>query len=114
VRGYSSPVQMVLTRLLLLIAMLFLPLGMNAPAAAASHHGSMAGMPMQHCPEQAPRHETKPGIAECTMACASALPAMDRVSDEVRPLPRLAFRPLPAHPLHGLHPDTATPPPKAS
>ena len=94
-------VQMALTRLVLLIAMLFLPLGLNnALAAAATHH--------------APKQNSKGAFAECTMACASALPAMDRVSDEIRPMARTAFLPLPAQPLHGLHPDTATPPPKAS
>ena len=114
-RGYRRLVQMALTRLVLLIAMLFLPLGMNnAPAAAATHHAPMAGMPMQHCPEQTPKQNSKGAFAECTMACASALPAMDRVSDEIRPMARTAFLPLPAQPLHGLHPDTATPPPKAS
>jgi hypothetical protein len=97
-----------------LIAVLILPLGMNAPAAAAAHHGPMAGMPMQHCPDQAPSHQPKGGMSECTMACASALPAMDRVRDEIPPMAHIALLPLPAHPLHGLHPDTATPPPKAT
>ena len=102
-------------RLVALIAVLFLPLGMNmAPAATATHHGPMAGMPMQHCPDQAPSHQPKGGMPECTMACASALPATDRVGDEVQPIARIALVAMPAHPLRGLHPDTATPPPKAS
>ena len=114
-RGYPALVHMILTRLVLLIAMVFLPLGMSSmPAATATHHGPMAGMPMQHCPEQTPSHQPKGGMPECTMACASALPAMDRVSDQAPSMARVAFLPLLARPLHGLHPDTATPPPKAS
>jgi hypothetical protein len=101
------------TKLLVLIAVLLMPFGMTAaPAAAAAHHG--AAMPMQHCPEQAPSHSGKAGVAECTMACAAALPAVAGCTDEP---PRIAADLYQsAHPrqLHGLHPDTATPPPKHS
>jgi hypothetical protein len=98
-------------RLLALIALLVMPLGMAAPAAAQP----MAPMVMTHCPDQGSHpHHQKGSAIECTMACASALPAMDRVSGEVRPMARGAFLPLPTRPLRGLHPDTATPPPKAS
>jgi hypothetical protein len=115
VKSYPVVVQMVLARLLLLIAVLFLPLGMNAPAAAATHHGPMAGMAMSDRPDQPGRHQQKAWSPVCTMACASALPAFDRRDDdEIAPIARIAFAPLPAHPLHGLVPDIATPPPKAS
>jgi len=103
----------VLTRLFLLLAVLLMPLGMTtAPAAAEHHHGASMPMPMQHCPEQRTKHHSKAAFAECTMACASALPAVDRVEE-----PRMAYAsPLVAavtvHELQGLHPETATPPPR--
>ena len=104
----------VLARLILLVAVLLMPLGMSAAAAAMPPHHDMAGMVMGHCPDQAPTQDHKAGFAECTMACAAALPAVE-APDEVAPslpveLPRLVA----AHQLHGLHPETATPPPRAS
>jgi hypothetical protein len=95
-------------RLLALIAVLLMPLGMATPAAAHP----MADMAMSHCPDQPSHHQQKAWSAECTMACASALPAFDRAEDQIGPVARVAFVSLPAQPLHGLHPDTATPPPK--
>ncbi len=102
-----------LSRLLLLLAVLLMPFGMT-PVAASQHQHSAVAMPMQHCPEQAPNHDSKGAFVECTMACSAALPAADRFSKqpsviEVEP-PRPAATPL----LHGLHPETATPPPKFS
>jgi hypothetical protein len=101
-----------LTKLLLLVVMLLMPLGM-APSAAAEMHRSMgASSAMQHCPEQSSKHEHKGAAAECTMACSAALPAADTVRAELplapgEPLPSVAVRQL-----HGLHPETATPPPR--
>jgi hypothetical protein len=101
-------------RLLLLAAVLLMPFGM-APAPANAAHGlAHASMPMQHCPDQGPAGHLKGGVAECSMACAAALPASDvpregslaRVSEPAPP-----FR---AQRLHGLHPETAIPPPKQS
>jgi len=91
-----------------------MPLGMAAPAASAAPVHHHASMPMQHCPEQAPMQRTKSAFAACTMACASALPAFDRADDDIGPVARISFALMSAHPLHGLHPDTATPPPKAA
>lgn len=100
-------------RALLLFAVLLMPLGM-APAVAAPVHHMAAGMPMGHCPEQAPSDERKAGFAECTMACAAALPAVEAPREEALlvtvELPRLPAAPQ----LHGLHPETATPPPRVS
>ena len=100
-------------RLFALLAVLLMPFGMQ-PAAGAPAAGHPASMPMQHCPEQAPRHDPKGAFAECTMACSAALPAADRADD--RP-PLLICAPSEAAAvriMHGLHPDTATPPPKRS
>ena len=102
-----------LLRLFALLAVLLMPFGMQ-PAAGAPAAGHHASMPMQHCPEQAPRHDPKGAFAECTMACSAALPAADRADD--RP-PLLICAPSEAAAvriMHGLHPDTATPPPKRS
>jgi hypothetical protein len=71
-------------------------------------------MPIGHCPDQRSHHDMKGGIAECTMACAGALPAVDLAG--YRPLPTdcepIVF--TAAERLDGLHPETATPPPKLS
>lgn len=102
-----------LIRLFALVAVLMMPFGMQ-PAHAARTIDHSASMPMQHCPEQAPRHDPKGAFAECTMACSAALPAADRADD--RP-PLLICAPSEAAAvriMHGLHPDTATPPPKRS
>lgn len=98
-------------KLLTLLAVLLLPLGMSvAPAATVQHHA--ATLPMQHCPDQAPTRDAKPGFVECMMACSAALPAADL--DRAEPLP-IACPPERAdvvRQLHGLQPETATPPPK--
>lgn len=99
--------------LIALLAVLLLPFAMVPAAAAGSPHHS-ASMPMQHCPEQAPAHGMKGGVAECTMACSSALPAFDAASEETVQADRGCNPVMVAHVLHGLHPDPATPPPKAS
>jgi hypothetical protein len=103
---------MLLARLLLIFAVLVMPLGM-APAAAAQHE-AMAGMPMGHCPDQGSDRHSKGGISECTMACAAALPAVVSSSADQSFVAREAVRAVFANPLHGLHPETATPPPKRS
>jgi hypothetical protein len=101
----------IVLHLLALVAVLLMPIGMTAPAAAAEHH-SNAAMPMPHCPEQGSDQQSKGAFAECTMACASALPAVDQVQEQVIlwDAPFIAAVLTPA--LQGLHPDIATPPPK--
>jgi hypothetical protein len=95
-------------RLLALIAVLLMPLGMTAPAQA---HPTMG---MVHCPDQAPAHHSNSTSSECTIACAAALSAVERVGEEPLSIIRTAARPTDAHPLDGLHPETATPPPRPS
>jgi hypothetical protein len=111
VSGYGGIVPTLVARLLVLAAMLLMPLGMAGAPAAARHHAAMA-MDMQHCPDPAPVHKDKGGIAVCTMACASALPALNVAQREpVAPREELvAVHAVQA--LDGLHPETATPPPK--
>jgi len=98
-------------RLLVLFAVLLMPLGMQ-PASTANHHATMVGMAMQDCPDQSSKHHENDGLATCSMACASALPAQELVRDET-PVrrPQLVI-PMANHALHGTQPEIATPPPK--
>jgi hypothetical protein len=114
VSAYAAAVRTVLAKLVLLIAVLLMPLGMT-PAAAAGHQPhDMATMPVGHCDPHAPKHGAVQGMAQCTMACSTALPA----GDTARDAPLLIFctpvAPSAAEALDGLHPHPATPPPKAS
>ena len=100
-------------KLLTLIAVLAMPFGMSAaPAATMQHHA--ASMPMPHCPEQAPGHDSKGAFVECTMACSAALPATDLSGKQPEFGKAQPAWPAATRQLHGLHPETATPPPKLS
>lgn len=102
-------------RLLVLLAVLFMPLGMGPAAASApamGHHAMTAGMPMEHCPDKSNEHQHSDGLAICSMACASALPAQELVRDESSLRRHQLVLPMPAQMLHGIHPEIATPPPK--
>jgi hypothetical protein len=103
-----------MAEILALIAVLLMPLGMTAAPAAVAHQGRSAGMPMQHCPEQAPRHEKKSGFDECTMACSAALPAADSPQEALMLIASVPNASAATPMLHGVHPDIATPPPKDS
>jgi len=102
-------------RLLILLAVLLMPLGMSAaPAAAHSVHSmTAADMPMQHCPDRGQKH-SKAAFAECTMACSAALPAADLARNEPLIIATIPHALIMTERLHGLHPETATPPPKDS
>jgi hypothetical protein len=113
VKVYASNVRTMIAKFMLLLAVLIMPLGMTA-APAAPHHSMAAGMPMKDCPEQPPKHDRKGAVAECTMACSSALPATELVSDAPMLVHSAPVLPAIALALEGLHPDTATPPPKQS
>ena len=102
-----------LANLLLMLAMLFMPLGMTS-AAAPVRHDMAAEMPMPHCPEPAPSHGSKAGFVECTMACSAALPAAGGPQDPPLLIVCTPYVRDSAQQLDGLHPDTATPPPKRS
>ena len=108
---YQRHVQLFL-KLLTFVALLLMPFGMVAPAAAAPHHS--ASMPMQHCPEQAPTQKGKLGFAPCTMACAAALPAAESSPADEFPIDRAAQVSAAVRQLHGVQLEIATPPPKRS
>ena len=99
-------------KLMVLVAVMLMPFAMAPAPGAPSHHQTAETMPMRHCPDRAPSRDVKGGIVECTMACSAALPAAEL--SQKRPLLNASV-PADAPPgpvLHGLHPDTATPPPK--
>jgi hypothetical protein len=53
-------------------------------------------------------------MGECTMACASALPAVDLVRAQPLDQPEAPVVASVDSGLDGLHPETATPPPRNS
>ena len=102
-------------RLLVLLAVLLMPLGMAPASAVASpikHHAMMAEMAMEHCPDQSSKHEHNDGLAMCSMACASALPAQDVARDETLPRHHQLVMPMRVQTLRGVLLEIATPPPK--
>lgn len=102
------------SRLLLLIAVLLMPVGMTPAAAGTMHHAAASEIPMGHCPDQGENHRTNSGIAECTMACTAALPAIASSGAELPVIDRApAQSPAPER-LDGMDPETATPPPRLS
>lgn len=103
----------IISRVTLLMAVLLMPFGMASAPASSMHHAMGGSMPMQHCQdEQAPSNHSKATFVECTMACASALPADGASAYEP---PMLVCTPVLAatvQRLTSLHPETATPPPR--
>jgi hypothetical protein len=95
-----------------MLAVLLMPLGMSPSAAATHQEKSTASMAMGHCDAPAPEHPIKQGIADCTMACSAALPAIMAPGEP--PALRASAPAVVAsvRALHGLHPETITPPPK--
>lgn len=102
-------------RLLLLLSVLLMPLGMGSATAsvpAADHHRMMAGAGMEHCPDQPGKPANNDGLATCSMACASALPAQDLDRDDVPVSAHQPVAPGAEQTLNGVQPEIATPPPK--
>lgn len=104
-----------LAKLLAIVALLLTSVGMTAASsAAAPHHDAAAAMPMQHCPDADGSADNNGGVPQCAMVCSAALPAAELgqpLGLTIVCVP--AEGPL-ARSLHGLHPETATPPPKRS
>jgi hypothetical protein len=111
--GLRIYVMRLLSRLALLIALMLMPFGMAPSPASPTQDPMMADMAMGHCPDQG-SHNGKYGFAECTMACAAALPAIDASREALLPVSSDPVLPAAAQRLHGLHPETATPPPRRS
>ncbi|MGN6057296.1 MAG: hypothetical protein ACTHOI_01755 [Sphingomicrobium sp.] len=113
-RVYALYVPRLIARIVLLVAVLLMPFGMTPSAASEPHHAMAAGVPMEHCPDRAPGRVTKGGVAQCTMACAAAVPASAASAEEPHLIAADIVVPSLTPDLHGLHPETATPPPKRS
>ena len=110
-RFYWGQVRQMIAKCLLLLAVLLMPFGMT-PATAGAGDGPAAAM--RHCSESGDVHHGKGGIAECTMACAAALPAC-----MMHPPQPLEIAPsqqalAPTKLLGNVPPDTRTPPPRQS
>jgi hypothetical protein len=108
-----SAVRSLATRLLVLLAVLLMPLGMTAaPAASPQHHS--ASLPMQHCADKAPKPAGTAGFTACTMVCSAALPVDQVERGEGRMIVCAPAEAAAVRQLDGLHPETATPPPRRS
>jgi hypothetical protein len=110
----TDSVRILIARLIVVAALLLMPLGMIPATTAQAHSPTTTAMPMRHCPDSDSAHHQNSGFADCTMACAGALPAIDKLRDE----PLMAAVELPNASLVrqfvGVSPETATPPPKIS
>ena len=101
-------------KLLVLVAVVLMPFGMSAAMAASASHAPAAAA-AQHCNDHGgqPTEKSTKQSADCAIACSMLMVAETRLKD-----PLSAAHLPPAHPLAesgaGLHPDTATPPPKLS
>lgn len=102
-------------RLLMLLAVLLMPLGMQSAAASAPNidlHIMMTRAPVGHCPEQSKGHQHNDGLATCSMVCASTLPAQELAWDDALLRDHQLVVPVPAQILHGILLEIATPPPR--
>lgn len=112
--AYSTPMSAVILRFLSLLALVLMPFGMGAAISAPANRAPAAAT-AEHCAEHGsqPAGKSAKHSADCAIACSMLMAPETRV-EELAPAIRLpAARPL-AERATGLHPDTATPPPKLS
>ena len=111
--AYLGPMSATILKLFTLLALALMPFGMSAAMAGPVDHSSAATA--EHCGEHGgqPAEKSTKQSVDCAMACSMLIAAETRIG-ELAPAVRLA----PARPFAkrgtGLHPDTATPPPKSS
>lgn len=101
-------------KLLALAALVLMPLGMQAASAAPAGHPPAAAA-AGHCDEEGGQpagHSSDPAI-DCAMGCSMLAAGEARAADPAFSPSLPSGRPL-AKRRSGLHPDTATPPPKLS
>lgn len=112
--AYFSPMPAVIIRLLALLALIMMPFGMGAAMAAPVHHAPSSAA-AEHCGEHGsqPDKKSPSQAADCAIACSMLMTAETGLA-EPPPALRLPAARAPADHGHGLHPDTATPPPKPS
>jgi len=99
-------------KLLTLLALVLMPLGMSAAGAMTANHAPDAAT-AQHCDDHGgqPTDQSGDWSMDCAISCSMLVIAEVQVDAPV------AVRPVPTaqrlvHLDAGLHPDTATPPPK--
>jgi hypothetical protein len=109
-----------LLRLLAALALVLMPLGIvstahatvighAAPAASSAHCAEMSGHRHNHRPAR-PQPDC---MADCAIAC-SALPSIAGIVPLPGLAPALRQPPALSSSVHGLHPEAATPPPRAA
>jgi hypothetical protein len=108
---YRDAMRVLILRMLVLASLMLMPFGMGAAPAASMHHQQMT---MQHCPQPDSRSHSTRALADCTMACASALPATDLQIADAHPLSKFTPRPALVAALPGIELEIATPPPRQS
>ena len=102
-----------LLKLLTMAALLFMPFGMGAATAAPAHGAAMAMTGTGHCGEPARDQAPRSSHSDCAMSCAAVPADKLHVSEPAQIASLPAAAPIPPA-LVGVHPDTATPPPKLS
>ena len=105
----------ILTRIALLLAVLLMPVGMTGASAAPARHSTMdmEGMAMGHCSDTGDQRPAHGMPSDCTMACASALPAIPASPAETPSLVPADFgKPGLVRALTGTLLEIATPPPR--
>lgn len=104
----------VILRLLTLAALMLMPFGMGAAGATPVRHAP-ATATAGHCDENGSQtgQTSSDRVLDCAMAC-SMMAAGEAPVVEPAPALRLPAGPSLSRRAVGLHPDTATPPPKPS
>jgi hypothetical protein len=109
---YFTQMPSMVLRLLTLLALVLMPFGMGAANAAPAHHVAAAEV-AQHCDDKRgqPAEQSRDEAMDCAVSCSMIAVAQAQVKEPpvahpILTAPRLAERGA------GLHPETATPPPK--
>lgn len=111
---YGVLMRSLIVRLIALVSVMLLPFGMAAaPAEAHQQHSTMT-MSTQHCADAGSEPEAKGPLADCTMPCATALPAFDLGPIGSESFSRSNDRPAAPLSLAGIDREIATPPPRLS
>ena len=111
---YRVTMSTFLCGLFALVAVLLMPFGMSVASAAPMQEHQQMTMSMEHCPEPASSPHPKGALADCTMACASALPAAELTPLNPLPVERPLLESIVLPSLTGIEMEIATPPPRLS
>jgi hypothetical protein len=112
--AYRVGMRLFATKLFALLAVLLMPFGMASAQAAPIHHEHMMAMPIEHCPEKNSPARASGALADCAMACATAVPAADLLIVGPHAISRTIPKPSLEPALSGVELEIATPPPRRS